>query len=224
MDDKEFELKKLEFEKSLQLRQFEIDNFWKRAWFFGALLGALVTGYFQLKSSELFASYAQYVAFLSFLVSLGQSLMNRGSKYWQERWEYVTKNRESELKLNITKARKFNKNERYYIDACIRAKGENWFVRSKRFSVSKIAILIWDLITIFCLLVWLSDLLKLKTYGWLFYLSFGLYLVPVLLIKSSIVECLLKSKNGIKEQKHNNYYQDSEDYVENNKSALNTPR
>ncbi len=44
---------KLEFEKALELRNFEIDNFWKRGWFFGALLLALITGYVAIKNGSL---------------------------------------------------------------------------------------------------------------------------------------------------------------------------
>ena len=41
--DREFELLKLEFDKCLDQRRFEIENFWKRGWFFGALILAIAT-------------------------------------------------------------------------------------------------------------------------------------------------------------------------------------
>ena len=34
MEENELALKRLEFEKSLDQRKFEIENFWKRGWFF----------------------------------------------------------------------------------------------------------------------------------------------------------------------------------------------
>ena len=161
MDDKEFELRKMEFENSIKQRNFEIEYFWKRGWFFGALILALFTGYFQVKTSKpefKIQDYSICIAFVAFLVSLSQSLMNRGSKYWQERWEYKTKNRESALGIDVTKTRNYNEYERYLIDACILAKKENDFLRSARFSVSKLTIIVWDIITIFCLLIWCSEI------------------------------------------------------------------
>jgi len=162
-NDKEYELNKIEFEKSLALRNFEIENFWKRGWFFGALMLALIAGYFKLKDSS--PDYCIYISFVGFLVSMAQSLMNRGSKYWQERWEYKTKNRESILGIDITKTKKIN-NERYYIDACIQAKNENWFTRSRRISVSKLTFLVWDILSICWLMIWIKECFGLDECIW----------------------------------------------------------
>ncbi|HMG81636.1 MAG TPA: hypothetical protein VK559_01245 [Ferruginibacter sp.] len=158
-DEKEFELTKLEFEKIFELRKFEIDNFWKRGWFFGALILAFTTGYFTLKQikpdSNDLSDYCIYVSFITFLISLAQSLMNRGSKYWQERWEYKTKNREEKkLKLEITSS---TFEEKKYIEACILDKDENLLARGRRFSVSKLTFLVWDIITVAWLFIWIQD-------------------------------------------------------------------
>lgn len=154
----EFELKKLEFEKSLELRNFEIDNFWKRGWFFGALLLAIATGYAQNKMIQQPLFSPVYLSFIAVLITLIQSLMNRGSKYWQERWEYKTKNKESALGIDVTKTEKFNKNEKCYIEYCIRYKNEFCLARGKRFSVTKLTFLVWDILFISSCFVWVCDI------------------------------------------------------------------
>ena len=109
MDDKF----KFEFEKSLELRNFEISLFWKRSWFFGALLLAAISGYWGICSQAKPLIAPVCISFLIMLISLSQSLMSRGSKYWQERWEYKTKNRESKLGIDVTKTERYNGKERY---------------------------------------------------------------------------------------------------------------
>jgi hypothetical protein len=151
----DFELKKLEFEKALELRNFEIENFWKRGWFFGALLLAIASGYFKLSNDT--PDYCIFLAFLGLLVSLSQSLMNRGSKYWQERWENKTKNKESVLGIDLTKTRRFNGNEKYLLDITTLAKDENYLTVARRFSVSKLTFLVWDIITMLWIFLWIRD-------------------------------------------------------------------
>jgi len=162
------DLNKFELEKAIELRNFEIDNFWKRGWFFGALLIALFAAYYTLKKGGL-PNWALCASLVVFLVSFVQGLMNRGSKYWQERWEYVTKNKEAALRINLTRTRnprwtgkvdnEIVFRERALIDACILAKEENWFTSSKRCSVSKLTFLIWDLLTICSLSIWIREIL-----------------------------------------------------------------
>jgi len=107
------EIAKFELEKAIAYRNFEIDLFWKRGWFFGVLLLAIVTGFYTLKSLKEPLFPPVCLAFLGVLISLIQCLMNRGSKYWQERWEYVTKNRESVIGVALTKTKMFARTERF---------------------------------------------------------------------------------------------------------------
>jgi hypothetical protein len=221
------EKKKLEFEKALELRNFEIDNFWKRGWFFGALLVALITGYVTLKNGPLY-NFAIYIAFIAFLVSFAQCLMNRGSKYWQERYEYFTKNRESALGIDVTKMQKYENKERYYIDASIRAKDENILARSNRFSVSKLTILVWDTITIFFLFLWLNEVfnfvLCLGVIKFVQYIMIALFHVIIIIYilifwkKGDIFQNLLKSKDNDdgKDNEKNRYFKDMQKYVNDN--------
>lgn len=157
-EKRQFELEKLEFEKSLELRNFEIKNFWTRAWFFGALMVAIASAYFEVSKDDTkpSAKYQIYLAFLGLLVSLFQCLMNRGSKYWQERWENKTKNRESQLGIDVTKTK--GPDERWLLDAGTLAKNENFFSLPRRYSVTKLTILVWDIITIAWCSLWITNM------------------------------------------------------------------
>ncbi len=162
----------IEFENAIKQRNFEIDLFWKRSWFFGVLVIAEITAYYKLKTDNQII-LALVTSFITCLTMLAQCLMNRGSKYWQERWEYMTLNREDSLNIELTKLKKFddtelnnwlyskyqyNKiNEWFFIQASILSKAENKLTSSHRFSVSKITFLVWDVIFLCSLLCWLNE-------------------------------------------------------------------
>ena len=150
----EFELLKLEFEKALQQRNLELDLYWKRIWFFGALLIALAAGYFQLIDKH--KNYCVLISLIGFLVSLAQSAINRGSKWWQESWDEIVKNREAALGVFVIKGR--YRREKILLDACRWDKKENPFTSSRRYSISKLAILILDIICLFWLGLWIKDI------------------------------------------------------------------
>jgi hypothetical protein len=198
------EKEKLEFEQSLGLRNFEISNFWKRSWFFGALLIAIASGYLEICSQRNPQIPPICISFLIMLISLSQSLMGRGSKYWQERWEYKTKNRESKLKIDITKTENYNGKEQDYLNQCIIDKNEICITMAQRFSVSKLTFLVWDIIFIFCLLLWLNDLsntLEMSFFQnidtvWkiiIFHLIIGVYIF-VFFLKGKVYENIKKEK------------------------------
>jgi hypothetical protein len=219
---------KFEFEKGLQLRNFEIDNFWKRGWFFGALLLASLGGYITIKNG-IFPDYAIYISFISFLVSLAQCLMNRGSKYWQERYDYFVKNRESALRIDVTKMQKYGNKEKYYIDASIRSKDENIFTRSFRFSVTKLTFLVWDIVTIFCLFLWLNEVLNFlypclrlpfhysRLMVIIFHFVIGIYILIFVFVKGRVYENLSKSidDSDPRNNEKNKYFTDMKKYVTN---------
>jgi hypothetical protein len=71
------------FEVALQTRNFEIDLFWKRSLFFWGFISAAFVGYAALRQSELRIVFACF----GLVCSCAWSLVNRGSKYWQECWE-----------------------------------------------------------------------------------------------------------------------------------------
>lgn len=201
--DKEQKFKEvIEFENSLKQRNFEIDLFWKRSWFFGALILAEVTAYYKIKVDGIQFVPATAVAYITMLTILAQCLMNRGSKYWQERWEYITMNREAALSVEITRLKIFDiekfpesikseiksdeRNEWYCIDGAILSKDEHMLAVSKRFSVSKLTFLVWDLLFICSFLCWLNEsfLILSKVPNWrvtfnliIFYCSTSFYIL-----------------------------------------------
>ncbi|MEJ8841514.1 hypothetical protein WG954_03910 [Lacibacter sp. H375] len=190
--------KKTEFENALKQRNFEIDLFWKRSWFFGALIIAEIAAYYKLKVdyNENFPPVT--IAFLTCLTVLAQCLMNRGSKYWQERWEYMTMNREAALNLELTRLKKFDdetlnswlykhykdddRNEWFFIDASILAKDDNLLTKARRFSVSKITFLVWDIILIISVLCWFNESLGLlsSTPNWIFTIKLSIFYFIIL--------------------------------------------
>ena len=169
---------KTEFENAIKQRNFEIDLFWKRSWFFGALILAETAGLYTLKKDGQTFFPAVTIAFITCLTALSQCLMNRGSKYWQERWEYITMNREAALGIELTRLRStMNKNqsspgntnndkgEWYYIDASIIHKDTNILAQSRRFSVSKITFLVWDLIFLCSLMSWFYESFQILSFN-----------------------------------------------------------
>ncbi len=123
--------------------------------FWRAYFGDGSTAYFGAKDDD--GAYRIYVAFLGMCVSAAQGLMNRGSKYWQERWEAKTKRRESLLGIDVTKTKQFQEREKYFLDAGILAKGETVLNRGARWSVSKLTFLVWDLITLSWAMLWIRN-------------------------------------------------------------------
>lgn len=222
MDEK----KKLEFEKALELRNFEISNFWTRGWFFGALILATASGYFANKASAKQFVPSVCISFLILLFSILQSLMNRGSKYWQERWESVTKNRETELGIDLTKANKYNNTERYYLDRSILAKDENFLAMGQRFSVTKLAFLVWDIICISAIFIWISDIIEIISFSridkaftfkiMLFHSAIIGYIFYFWSCKGYVYENIKKTKKGKNDSRRNNRYsEECEQYIEN---------
>jgi len=206
--DKTEKLAILSLEKALEIRNSEIDNFWKRGWFFGALFISLLTIDLNLLSKNLIY-YAMFISFLLLIVSFFQALMNRGSKYWQERWEYKVKNLESSLKVDITLTERFNKLEHDYIHYCILAKNENRLSRATRFSVSKITILIWDLLTLCSLLLWINNILFFFHHDIpILYKTIGFHILIILYIFSFLKNSKWYEPLEQKEQDKQNLYKD----------------
>jgi hypothetical protein len=72
-----------------QERNREIDLFWRRSGFFWALLTIAFTGYFALVSARGYGSAEAFiVSCLGSVTAFAWYCANRGSKYWQENWEY----------------------------------------------------------------------------------------------------------------------------------------
>ncbi|WES98289.1 hypothetical protein P2W68_01445 [Chryseobacterium arthrosphaerae] len=215
--------KKIEFEKALESRQFEISNFWSRGWFFGALILALIAGYFENASLKTPIFPTVCISFLITLFSLLQTLMNRGSKYWQERWEYITKNRESSLGIDVTKTMKYNNSEKYYVDRSILSKGESWLTRGQRFSVSKLAFMVWDIIFLTAILCWINDIIQCTNLNkinivftakiFFFHIVITIYII-CFWIKGRVFEDIRKThRDTLENSQENEFYDDCKKYI-----------
>jgi hypothetical protein len=92
--DIEPEKAKLAFEKSWEIRNFEIEMYWKRATYFWAFIASTFVGYLALINSDSYSRPDEYnhveVYFLlciGLILSFAWHLTNLGSKSWQRHWE-----------------------------------------------------------------------------------------------------------------------------------------
>lgn len=86
------DIRKAAFEKAWQIRNFEIDLYWKRAAYFWAFIAATFAGYIAVISSDNYPKNSlieleYYLICLGVIFSFAWSLVNWGSKKWQENWE-----------------------------------------------------------------------------------------------------------------------------------------
>ena len=77
-------------ERALDIRKFEIDLYWKRATYFWTFIAATLAGFvaIQASSSDNKIDLSVLLCNLGIVFSFGWLCVNRGSKYWQENWEY----------------------------------------------------------------------------------------------------------------------------------------
>jgi hypothetical protein len=83
MSHEELNGNKTRFDVAVQTRNLEIELFWKRSLFFWGFISAAFIGYAALRQSEV----RTLLACFGLVCSFAWTLVNRGSKYWQEAWE-----------------------------------------------------------------------------------------------------------------------------------------
>ena len=74
-----------------EIRKFEIDLYWKRATYFWTLIAATLVGFVAVQTSSVVSSRTDMsvlLANLGIVFSFGWLCVNRGSKFWQENWEF----------------------------------------------------------------------------------------------------------------------------------------
>ena len=74
-----------------EIRKFEIDLYWKRATYFWTLIAATLVGFVAVQTSSVASSRTDMsvlLANLGIVFSFGWFCVNRGSKFWQENWEF----------------------------------------------------------------------------------------------------------------------------------------
>lgn len=152
------------YDVALATRNFEIELFWKRSLFFWGFIASAFVGYATVVRDK--TALAVLIACFGFVCSVAWSLVNRGSKYWQENWETIVENIEDDVTGSLFKERGGQK-----------AKGI--WLSSRKFSVSKVTIALSD----FTILIWLA----IMTYHLLKVLPSPPYLTSDLLIIIAVI-------------------------------------
>lgn len=136
------------YDKILELRKFEIENFWKRTLFFWGTIALVYAGFFKADLKE----YQIVIPLIGLLFNLIFSLSTRGSKYWQEHWETMAIVYENELQFDLFKHDTQN---------LVRENSKSVFTRPYRFSVSKLTMLLSDLSVLLWVILWVQQLMSL---------------------------------------------------------------
>lgn len=106
------------FEKAHEIRQFEIELYWKRTTYFWAFIATSFAGYFAILSSNIPIFKEQYlflIESIGFIFSLGWLFVNKGSKHWQENWEAVIGKLEYSFTGDLMKTNIKNNNKLFSI-------------------------------------------------------------------------------------------------------------
>jgi len=117
------------FQVAVETRAFEIELFWKRSTFFWAFNAVAFAGFAAL-ANEGALELSIFVASFGLVASASWAFVNLGSKLWYENWEVKVRRLEPTVVGDL-----FRTIERGSPAAC-------WIVRPRRFSVSKITILL----------------------------------------------------------------------------------
>lgn len=136
------------YNKAIELRKFEIENFWKRTLFFWGIIAIIYAGYLKAELNE----YAIVLPLIGTLFNVIFSLSIRGSKYWQEHWETVSRLYENTFDYKLLQI-----DTKELIDSY----NEPFLTKPFRFSVSKLTMLISDLSAIVWTFLWLKELISL---------------------------------------------------------------
>jgi hypothetical protein len=134
---------KKHFDISLKIRNFEIDLFWKRSLFFWGFISAAFLAYAALRQSEL----RIVVACFGMVCSCAWTLVNRGSKYWQESWEIKVE------RFELLGGVLFGKTEDPQYD-------RGCWLRGRKYSVSKLAIALSDYVFLLWVVLVMGDALR----------------------------------------------------------------
>ena len=127
------------FEVALQTRQLEISLFWQRSLFFWGFISAAFVALAALKSDQPMLSLL--VSGFGFVCSFSWTLVNRGSKYWQEQWETKIEMAEGDVTGPFFRTR-------------VEKQRKGWW-GGREYSVSKVTIAVSDYMSFvwFCILV-----------------------------------------------------------------------
>ncbi len=144
----------LALEKAHEIRKFEIELYWKRTAYFWAIIAALFGGFLLMASKKDASSpestnyYLSLLAFTGFIFSYAWFLVNKGSKFWQENWEYHIDCLEDNITGPIHKTVLFRRDN----NDIKKMKGMDYILSPESISVSKVN----QLVALFTIFVWAS--------------------------------------------------------------------
>lgn len=121
--DQDKKLQEAALKVALDTRKFEIEMYWKRATYFWAFIAVSFAGFFALVNKDNPEyKYVLVITIIGWLFSISWYLVNRGSKFWQENWEWHVDYLEDEINgplyktvINPDNVRFLNLNKRYPI-------------------------------------------------------------------------------------------------------------
>jgi len=177
-------------DRAWQIRNFEIELYWKRALYFWGFIALSFTGYIATFESANH-TIPLTIACAGCVFSIAWFLVNKASKFWQENWEAHIDCLEDEIEGRLYKT--VIKNKAHFL----------WPLKGYHFSVSKIN----QAVNLFVILIWIiliginpfykeTDLLVfLKAY-----ISIQ-YLLPLLALLTSVLFLLFCRTSFSEEEK-----------------------
>ncbi|MGH9552856.1 MAG: hypothetical protein ACRD3W_25980 [Terriglobales bacterium] len=134
------------FDVSVDTRNLEIDLFWKRSLFFWGFIASAFVGFATLRNSS--QDLAIIIACFGTVCSVAWSLLNRGSKYWQESWETKVEESEKSITGNF-----------FATEEATQSWKGPWLC-ARKYSVSKLAIALSDYVAILWLTLVVGELVR----------------------------------------------------------------
>jgi hypothetical protein len=163
---------------ALDIRKFEIDLYWKRATYFWLLNGAAFAGYFAAaNASNPHRDILFTIACVGLVLSFAWYFVNRGSRQWQDNWEYHVDMLEDCVTGPLYKT-------------VLRASPSNALVKhavtgAGNFSVSKINIIVSAFVIVIWVLLILNNLIPLSV-------TIPLYYILVMVITILTIMAMLR--------------------------------
>jgi hypothetical protein len=116
-------------EVSIKAREHEINLFWQRSLFYWGFISVSLITYTTLSFKR--PIIALFISCFGLICSISWSMINRGSKYWQEYWEKQVEDSEVEITGPL-----------FSVDGNVQQKG--LWLSARKFSPSKITIALSD--------------------------------------------------------------------------------
>ncbi|MGH1593001.1 RipA family octameric membrane protein [Yersinia proxima] len=169
----------LALEKAHEIRKFEIELYWKRTAYFWTLIAAMFAGFLLLASKHSEKAidnadlYLIFIASTGFVFSYGWFLVNKGSKFWQENWEFHIDRLEDEITGPLYKTVLHRQN-------CME-KNKKWkelMHAPQNFSVSKIN----QFIAVYTMFLWaiLMSIPSMSFWNYLFIMLFIFFILKLM--------------------------------------------